>query len=189
MKSNLYTRTGDNGTTSLVGGQRVSKTCLRLDTYGTIDELSSFIGVVAASPECPDALSDKLMHIQNSLFDVGCYLATAVPEGTYPKCTGIGISTIDTLECWIDNLDEETPEIKVFILPGGTLAAAHCHVARTICRRSERLILSLAHEEFVDPLLIQWINRLSDFLFIAARYINFIAGKDEITWHPSPPEV
>ncbi len=185
MKSNLYTGTGDAGTTCLVGGERVSKTCRRLEAYGTVDELSSFIGVVAASPDCPKELVSQLHDIQNRLFDVGCYLATAVADGMHPDCKGIDASGVNRVEAWIDYLDERTPKIRAFVLPGGSLVAAHCHVARTVCRRAERLILGLASEEYVDPLLLKWFNRLSDYLFIAARYLNHNVGVDEITWHQS----
>lgn len=184
MKSNLYTGTGDSGTTSLVGGQRVPKTCLRLESYGTIDELSSFLGVVASSPGCPEFAICQILDIQNRLFDVGCYLATAVDSGEKPLCVGISDEYIGSLESNIDRLDEETPKIRAFVLPGGSQAASNCHVARTVCRRAERLILRLSEQEYVDPRLIRWINRLSDYLFIMARHLNFIAGVDEIIWKP-----
>jgi len=183
MKSNLYTGTGDAGTTCLVGGERVSKTCRRLEAYGTVDELSSFIGVVAASRDCPEDLASQLRDIQNRLFDVGCYLATVVTDGMNSDCGGVDASIVKRIEAWIDALDEKTPKIRAFVLPGGSLVAAHCHVARTVCRRAERLILRLSSEEYVDPLLLKWLNRLSDYLFIAARYLNHVAGVDEITWH------
>lgn len=186
MKSSLYTGTGDAGTTSLVGGQRISKTAKRLEAYGTLDEFSSFLGVVAAADECPATLKRQLTDIQNLLFDAGCYLATCVEAGLEPKCGGIDDGTIKEIESWIDTLDAETPRIKAFVLPGGCMLSAHCHVARTVCRRAERRILALAQEEYVDPVLIKWINRLSDYLFIAARHINHVAGVEEITWKPSP---
>lgn len=182
MKSNLYTGTGDAGTTSLVGGQRVSKTCLRLESYGTIDELSSFLGVVAASVDCTGCIRSQIRSIQNSLFDVGCYLATQAEEGSEPKCEGVDEGLISEIETWIDRLDADTPAVRAFVLPGGCQAASHCHVARTVCRRAERIILSLAEREYVDPLLLRWTNRLSDYLFIAARHLNHVAGVGEITW-------
>ena len=182
MKSNLYTGTGDSGMTSLVGGERVSKTCLRLDAYGTIDELSSFLGVVAATPGCTEYLICQILDIQNRLFDVGCYLATSVKSGEKPSCKGIDQSIILGLESHIDRLDSETPKIRAFVLPGGSLVSAQCHVARTVCRRAERIILKLGQQEYVDPLLIRWLNRLSDFLFIAARYLNHVNGVEEIVW-------
>lgn len=185
MKSCLYTGTGDGGTTSLVGGERISKVCTRLEAYGTVDEFSSFLGVVLSDSQCPTDLKEQLLEIQNRLFDAGCYLATAVKEGDTPSCNGIGIEAVERLESRIDSLDEETPKIRAFVLPGGCELAAHCHVARTVCRRAERRILELAMEEYVDPILIRWFNRLSDYLFIAARYLNYCNGVDEITWTPA----
>lgn len=182
MKSQLYTRTGDRGTTSLVNGTRIAKDSDRIEAYGTVDELSSALGVVAADPACPDEVSEQVRLIQNELFNVGCYLATAVEQGTEPKCMSIDEAKMVRLEGWIDALDEQTPKINAFVLPGGTPLAAHAHVARTICRRAERRILHLASEEYVDPAVIRYVNRLSDYLFIAARFINFIHGKEEITW-------
>ena len=182
MKSNLYTGTGDSGTTSLVGGQRISKCSSRLEAYGTLDEFSSFLGVVLSSDKCPKDLKLQMLQVQNSLFDVGCYLATAIEEGTSPSCHGIDSSAIEKVEGWIDYLDAETPKIRAFVLPGGTELSAHCHVARTVCRRAERRILTLAEEEYVDPPVLRWINRLSDYLFIAARYLNHVAEVDELVW-------
>lgn len=186
MKSNLYTGTGDAGTTSLVGGQRISKTAVRLEAYGTLDEFSSFLGVVASAPECPEVLKNQLTLIQNRLFDAGSYLATGVEPGTMPPCHSITEDTIAEIESWIDDLDAKTPRIKAFVLPGGSPLAAHCHVARTVCRRAERRILALAAQEYVDSVLLKWINRLSDYLFIVARYINYSEGMEEIIWKRTP---
>lgn len=183
MKSNLYTGTGDSGTTSLVGGQRISKCSVRLDAYGTLDEFSAFLGIVLSSTECPSNLKSQMLHIQNKLFDAGCYLATASDSSKHVICKGIGEDEITRVESWIDTLDSDTPKIKAFVLPGGSLLAAHCHVARTVCRRAERRILTLAAEEYVDPSLLRWINRLSDYLFIAARYLNHMSGVAEIIWN------
>lgn len=185
MKSNLYTGTGDKGTTSLVGGQRISKCSPRLEAYGTLDEFSSFLGVVPSSEQCPGMLKTHLLEVQNSLFDVGCYLATAVDPDTEPSCNGVTPDCISRVEGWIDDLDSQTPKIRAFVLPGGCELAAHCHVARTVCRRAERRLLTLAAEEYVDPNVIRWMNRLSDYLFIAARYINHVNGVDEIVWTPN----
>lgn len=183
MKSNLYTGTGDSGMTSLVGGKRVSKTSVRLESYGTLDELSSFLGVVAACTDCTGEIRSQILSIQDRIFDAGSYLATAVEPGTEPLCNATGEDSIREIETWIDALDADTPRIKAFVLPGGSPAASHCHVARTVCRRAERIILSLAAEEYVDPSLLKWINRLSDYLFIAARHLNHVSGVEEITWH------
>ena len=185
MKSNLYTGTGDAGTTSLVGGQRISKCSPRLEAYGTLDEFSSFVGVVLSSEKCPSELKAQLLDVQNRLFDVGCYLATAVSGDETPSCAGIDSSAITQVEGWIDVLDAQTPKIRAFVLPGGCELAAHCHVARTVCRRAERRILALAEDEYVDPLLLRWMNRLSDYLFIAARHLNYVEGVAELVWHPN----
>lgn len=181
MKSQLYTRTGDSGSTSLVGGERVRKNCIRIEAYGTIDELSSALGLVEA--DCPDAdLKEYLRSVQNELFNVGCYLATDVAPESEPLCESLHGDAIATLEQWIDRLDDLTPKIRAFVLPGGTRIAAEAHLARTICRRAERRIITLSETAYVDPALVRYVNRLSDFLFIAARYFNFIAGCEEITW-------
>lgn len=182
MKSALYTRTGDAGTTSLVGGTRVKKNSVRLEAYGTLDEFSSFLGCVLSDPGCDSEIKGQLLEIQNMLFNLGGYLASAVPEGQQPPAWGLTPQHIAELEHHIDTLDEATPKIRAFVLPGGSLLAAHTHVARTVCRRAERRILALAADQYVDPLLIKYINRLSDYLFILARYINHRAGVAEITW-------
>lgn len=186
MKSNLYTGTGDAGMTSLVGGKRISKTAVRLEAYGTLDEFSSFLGIVASLADCPARLKQQMIDIQSRVFDAGSYLATAVEPGTQPGCNGIDEDTIKEIETWIDELDADTPRIKAFVLPGGCTLSAHCHVARTVCRRAERRILALASEEYVDPLLLKWINRLSDYLFIVARHVNVTSGVEEIIWKRAP---
>lgn len=180
-KSNLYTGTGDNGTTSLVGGERVKKNSVRLEAYGTLDEFSSFLGVVLSHHGCPEEVKGQLHTIQNRLFDLGCYLATAPSGDNEPKLTGISGDT-SRVEGWTDALDEQTPKIHAFVLPGGSELSAHTHVARSVCRRAERRILALAEESYVDPELLKYINRLSDYLFILARYFNFINGIEEIVW-------
>lgn len=182
MKSLLYTRTGDQGTTSLVGGERVAKNSLRLEAYGTIDELSSHLGVIASDPDCNPEVRGQLMQVQNELFNLGAYLATAVPDGQQPACSSLNDAKMHELEGWIDALDEQTPKIRAFILPGGAKLSAEIHVARTVCRRAERRLIDLAQNEYVDPRVTAYINRLSDYLFIAARYQNFIRGIEEVTW-------
>lgn len=181
-KSNLYTRTGDAGTTSLVGGVRVAKDSERLEAYGTLDEFSSFLGCVLSDPKCPEEAKGQLLSVQNILFNLGSYLATEVKAGEQPPVWGLSPEDISDLEGWIDTLDEQTPRIKAFVLPGGCMLAAKAHVARTVCRRAERRIISLANKEYVDPALISYVNRLSDYLFILARYFNFTAGVEEIIW-------
>ncbi|MDE7402069.1 MAG: cob(I)yrinic acid a,c-diamide adenosyltransferase [Muribaculaceae bacterium] len=185
MKSNLYTRTGDAGDTSLCGGQRVRKNSKRIDAYGNIDELSSALGTVAADKSCPQEVAGQIRQIQNELFELGGNLATdPTDSATLQVCKGVDNAAIQNLEGWIDALDEQTPKINAFVLPGGAPAAAQAHLARTICRRAERAMLDLADSEPVDADALKYINRLSDYLFIAARYINFMAGEAEVVWKP-----
>lgn len=182
-KSRLYTGGGDDGTTSLVGGERAAKDCVRLDAYGTVDEFSAFLGVLASRPDVEETLRSELIEVQNLLFDIGGYLASR-PGGTgLPPVAGLEDS-IRKVERWIDRLDSATPKIRAFVLPGGCESAAHAHVARTVCRRAERRIIALAHEEEVDKSVCRYFNRLSDWLFILARYLNFRAGVEEIVWSP-----
>ena len=187
MKSNLYTRTGDEGTTSLVDGSRAQKDCARIDAYGEIDELSSALGLVASGKNCPEEIRDEVNHVQHIMFEIGGYLATPVAEGTEPGLPYLGGET-EKLEGWIDSLDERVPKLRSFILPGGSDESSRCHLARTVCRRAERRILTLSKESYVDPGVISYINRLSDYLFIAARYLNFLNGVEDIAWHPRQKE-
>ena len=186
MKSNLYTRTGDAGTTSLVDGSRAKKNSARIESYGDIDELNSSLGLVASEKECPSEIKDEIHHIQHILFEIGGYLATPSSPVGKSNIEGKKIDGIEKetgiLEGWIDSLDERTPKLRSFIIPGGSEASSRCHVARTVCRRAERKIIALAEQEYVDPEVISYINRLSDYLFIAARYLNFLAGIDDIAW-------
>lgn len=179
----IYTRTGDKGTTSLVDGSRAEKDNVRIEAYGEIDELSSALGLLASSKECPEEIKDEIRHVQHVMFEIGGYLATPVKDGEKPGLGFLGEET-GKLEGWIDSIDERVPKIRQFILPGGSEESARCHLARTICRRAERRIITLMKESYVDPLVAAYINRLSDYLFIAARYLNFITGVSEITWQP-----
>lgn len=182
MKSQLYTRTGDLGTTSLVGGERIAKNSARLEAYGTIDELSSHLGIIAADPDCDNEVKGQIQSLQNELFNIGAYLATAVAGGKQPRCESLDDTRMHELESWIDALDEQTPKIRAFVLPGGLKLSAEIHVARTVCRRAERRIIDLTQSEYVDPRVTAYINRMSDYLFIAARYMNFIKGIEEVVW-------
>ncbi len=180
-KSKLYTGGGDSGTTSLVGGERELKDCARLEAYGTVDEFSAFLGVLASRPDLDENILSHLKEIQNLMFDIGGYLAS--------KPGGMGLPPVEHLsdccqkiEGWIDLLDSETPKIRAFVLPGGCESAAHAHVARTVCRRAERRICALSRIEEVDSNVMRYFNRLSDYLFILARYLNFKAGVEEIVW-------
>lgn len=181
-KSNLYTRTGDAGTTALVGGSRIPKDDIRIEAYGTTDELSSALGMIAATPGCAPEIREKIYIIQNRLFNIGSYLATPVEKAPeHPH--GLNISNIENLEKWIDTLDSETPPLRAFILPGGCPAAAAAHMARTICRRAERCVLRLSRRDTVAPIVVQYLNRLSDLLFAMARYFNHLAEEKEIEWN------
>lgn len=182
MKSSLYTRTGDDGTTSLVGGERAKKNCARLEAYGTIDELSTFLGAVVSDIRCDSELQGQIREIQNEMFNIGAYLATQPASGTRPACASLTDEKMKQLEGWIDALDEQTPKINAFVLPGGSELASKAHTARVVCRRAERRIMDLSDEEYVDPKVGAYINRLSDYLFIAARYINFMRGVNEVVW-------
>ncbi len=182
MKSALYTRTGDTGTTSLVGGERVKKNSVRLEAYGTLDELSATIGAISAVSDCDEETRGQLTAILNEMFNIGSYLATDVKPGETPLCQSLTPEKMAQLEGWIDALDEQTPKVHAFILPAGCHAATRAHIARTVCRRAERRILDLADVSFVDPNVIRYINRLSDYLFIAARHFNFINSITEVVW-------
>ncbi len=184
-KSPLYTRTGDDGTTSLVGGTRIAKSSPRLDAYGTVDELNSWIGLVAAtSSELPVVNPDSFWTaIQSRLFDVGSYLATD-PSGDFASMTANPISDKDIhiIEEAIDATDNLLPKLSSFVIPGGTVAACNAHIARTVCRRTERCILLLDSQEHVDQSVLRYINRLSDLLFAVARFNNINTGQTEIFW-------
>ena len=180
--SKIYTRTGDNGTTSLVGGKRVSKTDPRLDAYGTIDELNSFIGLMQSVMDNKAESAENIQWIQQKLFNIGGCLATDTTSFELPDSCKVLSSDVERIEKMIDTLQEGLPEQRSFIMPGGTQAASYAHVARTVCRRAERLILSLPDDAKVPSELVQYINRLSDYLFVLARRINFFAGTPEKIW-------
>lgn len=180
MKSKLYTRTGDKGSTSLVGGSRTAKDSPRLEAYGTVDELNSWLGLVACA-ECLDNEDRQVIqHIQNHLFDIGSALATE-PESRWQPAP-LGNGPIEELETAIDRLDSKLPAHNRFILPGGTADSARCHVARCVARRAERRIITLSTDTIIDSDIIPYINRLSDYLFVLARTINLNSNIDEIFW-------
>jgi len=185
--SKVYTRTGDAGKTRLAGGQEVWKDSLRVDAYGTVDELNSVLGIVRmcmkkAEPSATSAaLEDVLQWVQHKLFDLGGILATA-PGMTFPNMPVIGARDVNFLEEKIDECQKDLAPLKEFILPGGGEIAAYLHLARTICRRSERLCVKLSREESVDPLIIQFLNRLSDAFFVFARWVAKVQGEPEFLW-------
>jgi cob(I)alamin adenosyltransferase len=176
----IYTRGGDEGETSLGDGSRVSKLDPRIAAFGTTDELNSVLGLVLAG-DCPDELRAPLDRIQNELFDVGADLCVPLQvEGRLR----VEQYMVDALEALCDHFNEQLPELRSFVLPGGTQAAARLHVARTICRRAERETLLAARQHDVNPLVLVYLNRLSDLLFILARAANATAGRDEPLWQP-----
>jgi len=177
----VYTRRGDQGQTSLVGGQRVSKACARLEAYGTVDELNSHLGLLAAM--LPDGHEKSFVErIQNNLFNVCTNLATDQDETELYPSAYLPDGAIKELEQEVDSITHEMPERLGFILPGGTQEAAQAHVCRTVCRRAERRIVALAETATVTSEVRQYVNRLSDYLFILAKKLNFIAGKSEKIW-------
>ena len=177
----VYTRGGDKGQTSLVGGQRVSKACIRLEAYGTIDELSAHLGLLAA--ELPEGHEQMMVErIQNCLFNVCTNLATDQSKTPLYPSAHLPEGEIALLEQEVDTIMHELPEAQGFILPGGTREAAQAHVCRTVCRRAERRIVALSEEADMSPEVQQYINRLSDYLFVLAKKLNFIAGKQEKIW-------
>jgi len=177
----IYTRGGDTGETSLGDGSRVAKLDCRIGAFGTVDELNSALGVALAEPGLPDGLREPLEHIQNDLFDVGADLS--VPYGIGDRLR-VEQTHVTRLEQLCDEFNADLPMLKSFVLPGGTPAAARLHVARTTCRRAERDALTAQEETGVNPLVLAYLNRLSDFLFIAARWANHDAGRDEPLWKP-----
>ncbi|HIF18182.1 MAG TPA: cob(I)yrinic acid a,c-diamide adenosyltransferase [Cycloclasticus sp.] len=172
--SKIYTRTGDSGTTGLGDGSRIEKDSLRVEAYGTIDELNSQIGLVIAFG-IDDAIAHQLLDIQHDLFDLGSELCV-------PGYSAINDTNIDTLEKILDDHNADLPALKEFILPGGNLAAATCHVARTVCRRAERIAVSLAREENINPPVVKYLNRLSDLLFVLCRVLARQDGQNEVLW-------
>lgn len=176
----IYTKTGDDGTTSLFSGGRVAKHHLRVDAYGTVDELNSYLGLARAS-EPTEKTGDLLEIIQNHLFRLGADLATPM-DAKADWLVRITIEEIQWLEEQIDTLSETLTGLKNFILPGGVIVAAHLHVARTICRRAERLVVALAENEAINDASLIYLNRLSDFLFTLARYENAQQGEPETKW-------
>jgi len=187
MTDRIYTRTGDTGDTGLFGGGRVPKSHPRVEAYGEIDELNAQIG--QALVILHDAwLRERLGRIQADLFTVGAHLAT--PEHAQrprPKLPELPSERVDEIEAWIDHAEASLPGLKSFILPGGSPGGAALHVCRTVCRRAERRVVQLAGSEPVDPLIVRLLNRLSDFLFVAARFENAACGVGDTRWEPGGP--
>jgi cob(I)alamin adenosyltransferase len=178
----IYTKTGDDGTTSLFGGKRVSKADLRIDTYGTVDELNSWIGVLRDQP-VNQSRKDILIEIQDRLFTIGSTLATE-PGNSKVKIPLLTESDIEFLENKMDEMELALEPMRFFVLPGGNQSISFGHVARTVCRRSERLAIALNHSEPVNELVIKYLNRLSDYLFVLCRTMTKEMKAEETPWKP-----
>jgi cob(I)alamin adenosyltransferase len=181
----IYTRTGDDGTTGLVGGERTKKTSLRVCAFGDVDELNCHIGIcvtILADGSIPQ-LHDKLITIQNELFDIGSELATPAGQ-SWPGLPQTTALHVEQLESWIDELNSDLPELKSFVLPGGSLLNAQAHLARAVCRRAERAVLHLAETEPVSAEVARYLNRLSDLLFVMSRSAAHAIGTPEYLWVP-----
>lgn len=178
----IYTKTGDKGETSLIGGTRVPKFHLRIECYGTVDELNSYVGLI----QCQDIdihAKQILKEIQDRLFTIGASLA-ADPEKSRMKIPDLNLTDITLLEAEMDKMNEILPELKHFVLPGGNTVVSYCHIARCICRRAERLTVHLAMDSFVDDKVTIYLNRLSDYLFVLGRKLAFDSKTDESIWLP-----
>jgi cob(I)alamin adenosyltransferase len=178
----IYTKTGDKGVTSLIGGTRVPKFHLRIEAYGTVDELNSHIGLIRCQP-MDRHYEQVLKEIQDRLFTIGASLA-ADPETSRMKIPDLQLEDISLLETEMDEMNSVLPELRHFILPGGNTTVSYCHIARCICRRAERTTVHLASESFVDEKMTVYLNRLSDYLFVLARKLNFDAKTEESIWIP-----
>ncbi|GEP94159.1 cob(I)yrinic acid a,c-diamide adenosyltransferase [Chitinophaga cymbidii] len=184
MALKIYTKTGDKGKTSLIGGTKVSKSHLRIETYGTVDELNSWMGLVN------DLMTERpvkllLKEVQDRLFTVGASLACDPEKETKMSIPDLHAEDVKVLEDAIDAMNETLPEMKFFVLPGGHVSVSHCHVARCVCRRAERLCVAMKEQDmFVEPLVLQYLNRLSDYLFVLSRYAAHLHHVEEVPWKP-----
>jgi len=182
----LYTRTGDDGTTGLIGGGRVPKDHARVSAYGEIDELNALLGWCGCAAE--GARMQRLQATQHQLFAIGAELATTPSNTTRPSFVPIEDAEVERLEGWIDESTDQVPRLRNFILPGGSEGGARLHVARGVCRRAERAVITLASSEEVRPVIIHYLNRLSDLLFAWARETNHTQSQPEIPWEPTHPQ-
>lgn len=187
----IYTRTGDDGSTSLIGGNRVLKSDVRIEAYGVVDELNAALGVllsqIRASAQLSHQLKDQqtriIQRIQNNLFDVGSLLACP-PDQTHPSIPSITVEQISWLEESMDHYQDQLEPLNSFVLPGGGLPSSLAHLARTICRRLERVLVQLAQREPLPECILEYINRLSDFLFVLSRWLTHQTGESETLWEP-----
>ncbi len=179
----IYTKTGDRGTTALFGGKRLSKADLRIDTYGTVDELNSYIGLLRDQTVNQQNRNNFLINIQDRLFTIGSMLATE-PGNDKVRIPMLHQSDVEALEHSIDAMQSELPPMREFLLPGGHVSVSFGHLARTVCRRAERLVVALGRTEEVDPLIMSYLNRLSDYLFVLCRKMAHELGASETPWKP-----
>jgi cob(I)alamin adenosyltransferase len=197
MAIKIYTKTGDKGATSLIGGTKVPKSHLRIESYGTVDELNSFIGLLGdhldliastSPPAITAAFADthsQLREIQDRLFTIGSSLACDPEKETKMSIPDLREQDVETLEQNIDSMDGQLPPMKAFILPGGHIAVSTAHIARCVCRRAERSCVRMQEEQLlVEPLVIRYLNRLSDYFFVLSRYIAHLLQADETPWKP-----
>ncbi len=178
----IYTKKGDKGKTGLIGGTRILKSSLRIESYGTVDELNSYLGVVR-DHEIGEENKNQIIEIQDRLFTIGSSLASD-PEKSTMKIPDLKMEDVQFLEKWMDEMDEVLPPMKFFVLPGGHQAVSFCHVARCVCRRAERIIVQLNEDDFVAELVLQYMNRLSDYLFVLSRKVAFDLKIEEQPWKP-----
>jgi cob(I)alamin adenosyltransferase len=184
MALKIYTKTGDLGNTSLIGGTKVPKSHLRIESYGTVDELNSHIGLLRDYLQ-DGHLREILKEVQDRLFTIGSSLACDPDKEPALRIPDLREADIDLLEREMDTMNEALPPMRFFVLPGGHLAISQAHVARCVCRRAERLCVNLQqHQEFVDPLVVKYLNRLSDYLFVVSRFITQLLGVQEEPWKP-----
>jgi cob(I)alamin adenosyltransferase len=176
----IYTKTGDKGNTSLIGGTRVPKSSMRIESYGTVDELNSYLGLVRDQDINKEYIR-QILEIQDRLFTIGSHLASD-PVKSKMKIPGLFDQDIINLEHWMDEMDNELPEMRSFVLPGGHTTVSHTHVARCICRRAERIIVDLMNHEQVEEIVPQYMNRLSDYLFVLSRKLTQDLGATETPW-------
>ncbi|HEV3410846.1 MAG TPA: cob(I)yrinic acid a,c-diamide adenosyltransferase [Puia sp.] len=185
MSTKIYTKTGDKGTTGLIGGTRVPKSHLRIEAYGTVDELNSFIGLLTDHLNSSGCVTPLLKEVQDRLFTIGSSLACDPDKEPRLKIPDLKEEDILTLETEIDRMTAELPPMKSFLLPGGHIAVSTAHITRCVCRRAERACVRMLEEQLhVEPLVLRYLNRLSDYLFVLARYTALLLFVPEIAWHP-----
>lgn len=178
----VYTKTGDKGTTGLLGGTRVLKSDLRIESYGTVDELNSHMGMVR-DQKVNEPIADELIQIQNTLFVIGSHLASD-PEKSKVVIPDIANDSIEKLEKAIDRMDDELPEMRNFVLPGGHVSVSAGHIARCVCRRAERLVIALSEHAEIHENITKYLNRLSDYLFVLCRWMTKELNAEEVPWKP-----